>query len=357
MTRITEEKVQNYCENIVIGNGIMAKQLMFALKDHYSDISCISSLDFAPASSLSTTSINCLRGTEKGVSVLGDLLVESQIEFINFYKKFNPPGVSKTVEVQTWLEGGNTHAKWLRRYGSYELVSNLRFSKSRLLNPLACVEVEAYVIDTNIFFKWYDQHLININFIHDFVVNVIKNESGYSVFCKSGKVYNCTRLFMCTSYMSSQFLSLCSDDKDRSELSKHKKTYGSYLAYDLNNEDSYDLDFSVSFSLSYNFSRLIYRKQSNQLLFSLNDVSKNSFVSDQNILLGIYDEFKKALNLLQLPCFSKWSLMQGIRAKGSRRIPFCKEVNSNLFICSGLYKNAFSFSYLFSKQILKTLNK
>lgn len=355
MTRITKENVQKYSENIVIGNGIMAKQLMFELKNHFSDISCISSLDFAPPSSLSTTSLNCLRGTEKGVSSLGDLLFESQQEFINFYKKYKPPGVSKSIEVQTWLEGGSSHAKWLRRYGDYESVKNLKFSKSNLSNPLACVEVEAYIIDTDLFFKWYDKQLCEINFVEAFIINISKIDSEYELTSSGGVKYKCKRLFLCTSYMTDQFLSLCDKVDDRVELSKHKKVYGSYLSHNVDKDLDYGLDFSNSFSLSFNFTRLIYRKESNQLLVSLNDFNKSSFLNDAQVVKKDYMELVMNLNLTKLPEFNKWKIEQGIRSKGYKRIPFSKEISRNLFITSGLYKNAFSFSYFFTKNILHTI--
>ena len=82
----------NFSENIVVGDGIMSKQLVFELNKTYADITVISSQDFAPACSNETTSINCLRGTKPNTSPLGDLI---------YYQGHVSPG----IYARSYLEG------------------------------------------------------------------------------------------------------------------------------------------------------------------------------------------------------------------------------------------------------------
>ncbi len=341
-----------YVENIVVGNGIMAKQLIFELKKKFSDILCISSVDFAPPCSLKSTAINCLRGTEYGVSKLGNLIYDSHSCFEKFYEKFHPAGVDKAIEVQTWVEDGSTHAKWLRRYKEYKLTNRVPFIRNQLASPLALVEVEAYVLDTNILFDWYESQNKSISHSENFVKRVEKIEDGYRVFCISGDTFECKRLYLCTSYMTNNFVELCQSVQHREHLNKHKNVHGNYLYLKIDSSVDYGLCFKESFSLSFNFLRLIYRKESGELLLSVNDSNKDSFLFDQASIEKMYKDFIDNLCLFSMPSIHEWKIYTGVRSKGFRRLPFCEEVNKNLYMITGLYKNAFSFSYFFSNQIV-----
>ena len=349
--------MQKYCENIVVGNGIMAKQLMFGIKDIFSDITCISSKDFAPDCSSNSTSINCLRGTKRGTSKLGDLILNSHESFEKFFKENKPQGVSKSSEVQTWEHLGESHDKWLRRYGEFKLSRELKYSKNLSSKDLCVVNTDAYIISTQKLFSWYQEELSSIKFKEGFVVKIIKDQEHYHLTLKSGQMYKCKRLFLCTSYLSGEFLDLVVDPQTRASLVKQKKVYGHYLQYHLEDDEDCGFDLSRSFSFSYDFIRLIYRKETHDFVMSFPDQNKDSFLFSSSSLEEAYKEFTQVLNLSDMPQFSSFILKQGIRSKGHKRMPFFGEINQNLFLCSGLYKNAFVFSYYFTQKYLYSLNK
>lgn len=336
--------------SIVIGNGIMAKQLMFELQKKDSDILNIFSEDFAPSCSKRSTAINCLRGTEAKVSELGDLIFDGFRSFEHFVIDHGPDGVSESLEVQTWKEDSKNHAKWLRRYKDYDLVDELPFSKSKLLNKLCNVNVKAYLISTEIFYSWYEKNTSK-DTLKDFIVSIEKIPTGYKVLTKNEREFFCKKLFICAGFLSKKFSHLCKDPSDKAKLDKQKNVIGNYLEYKLKKNETCGFDLNKSFSFSYEFIRLVYRKESHDFVMSFSDKNKDSFLLNKNLLKEDYQNFCKILNLKHLPQIEAWELKQGIRCKGHQRIPFAKKVDENLFILSGLYKNAFSFAYTLSKKI------
>lgn len=343
---------ENFSKFIVIGDGIMAKSLIFSLKDLSSDITNISSNSFAPACSYTTTAINCLRGTEKGTSKLGDLILESYDNFVEFYNKHNPKGISKTIEEQNWIKDGETHGKWLRRYKEYEIKDKSIFYNKNFSSSLAQVHTEAYIISPNKFFNWIDEKN-NISKIDDFIISVLKTDNGYRLTSQNNKVYTCEKLFICTSYLAKSFSYLCDKGEDKLSLEKQKSVHGHYL-YRKNNF-KHDFILENSFCMSLDFIRLAYRKETDDFVISFVDTNKENFLVDEKKINSSFDYFRQTLNI-ELGEFKQWDLYKGIRSKGHQRVPFCKEVSSGCFIISGLYKNAFTFSFGFSKKITNSLD-
>ena len=337
--------MQKYCENIVVGNGIMAKQLMFGLKDTFSDITCISSKDFAPDCSSSSTSINCLRGTKRGTSKLGDLILDSHKSFEIFYKKYSPCGISKSFEVQTWKHLGKSHAKWLRRYGDFELSNEFKFSKNLSLQELCVVNTQAYIIATDKLFKWYKEQLVSIKFKEDFVVKIIKNEDHYHLKLKGGDTYRCKRLFLCTGYLSDEFKHLAKEPEVRSSLSKQKKVYGHYLQYSLRDDEDCGFDLTTSFSFSYDFIRLIYRKETHDFVMSFPDMNKNAFLFTKDHLKDIYEGFVEALNPLLLG--------RELDLKGTRECPSLVNLIKIYFYSVDSIKMLLFFHIILHRRICK----
>jgi hypothetical protein len=171
---------------VVIGDGIASKLLSFALYQEYQQpITVIASDEFAPACSTRTTAINCLRGTRKGLSPLGDSIVDTYEEFVAFYNEHKPAGLDKTVELQLWQDN---REKWLRRFGSSEQYETLPFFKNMLDEVYEGFQSEAYIFHPESFFSWLDGQFEK-EFIQDYVT-AIQKENGYRIstqkerFCK-----------------------------------------------------------------------------------------------------------------------------------------------------------------------------
>ena len=103
---------------IVIGSGIAAKCVIFELNNlGFENIISIASDNFSPACSKATTAINTLRGTQRGLTPLGETLVDAHEAFEAFFSLHKPLGVVKSVEVHGWLRG---YKKLLRRYKEFK---------------------------------------------------------------------------------------------------------------------------------------------------------------------------------------------------------------------------------------------
>ena len=113
---------------VIVGNGVMAKVLTFYLnRSGFKNITRIAEDTDIPMCSTRTTAINCLRGTQRGLSPLGDLIVDSFDQFEKFYHKFAPEGVSSSYEIQSWPKGSVDHDKWLRRFKSCQTTGQFSF--------------------------------------------------------------------------------------------------------------------------------------------------------------------------------------------------------------------------------------
>jgi hypothetical protein len=168
-------------EFVIIGNGVASKILaMYLYKEFQRPITIIANEDFAPMCSTRSTAINCLRGTQKGLSALGDMIVDSYDEFVEFYNEYvingslcEPgcgvvSGIEKTVELQLWQEN---RERWLRRFGKCEQYDRLPFFHNNLNECFEGYQSDAYIFHPEVFLEWLDNQCEK-EFINDYVINV-----------------------------------------------------------------------------------------------------------------------------------------------------------------------------------------
>ncbi|MCO4795039.1 MAG: hypothetical protein KC493_15085, partial [Bacteriovoracaceae bacterium] len=95
---------------IIIGNGIASKVFQFHfLKSNPNKKILVLESPLYPSCSIKTTSHVGLVDPVKGVSPLGDLIVDSYDSFKEFVKNYEPKGVEKGLSFHDEMTNGSEH--------------------------------------------------------------------------------------------------------------------------------------------------------------------------------------------------------------------------------------------------------
>lgn len=340
---------------VIIGNGIAAKCVVFYLnKLGFNNITLVADDASAPSCSTRSTAINCLRGTKPGKSELGDLILKSYDDFVEFFDHLNPRGIVKSFETHTTPVATKKQAKWDRRYSDYDRSNSFRWFSKRLNEDFFYVENEAYFISPELFLEWFDSKL-NFKLIEDYVVKIENN----NIYTKNNKELKFDKLILCTSYMSKEFSSLVSDNLLKHRLLHSKPVPGSYLKFSIKDFNPKQLDLTQTYCFRVDEIHLIVRTESNDVLIGATSTNNIlDFEHNNQGMLNQYNELSKFLKgIVDLPDFEKGELITGIRHKGQMRTPFWGEINQNIYAVWGLYKNAYTFAFSAGKEIAKLVQE
>lgn len=344
---------------IIIGNGVSSKVLVNYLnKIGLKDIVVIASDRFAPQCSLRSTSVNCLRGTTKGISQLGDLIVDSFKEFESFYNENKPYGVEKGYEYRCWFEKTPEHDKWLKRFKKYSLKSSLNPFYKSFPQDMSVNQEDAYMITPELFFNYFDNKNI-CKYENDIVTEVQNSSNKIIIKTQKQKQYECQKLFICTGYMSKVFMDLLVDETIKNKLNSSKPVTGTYLKFNQGDFDEDEVNFNESFSIAYQKSNFIYRKLSKDILIGSTSTNNelNFFNNNEQIKLQ-FDEMSAFFkDVITFPSINKAQFLTGIRHKGKKRLPFWGKINQNIYATWGLYKNGYTFSFLAAKELANLIQK
>jgi len=341
---------------VIIGNGIASKCVVFELnKLGFDNITVIASDSHAPMCSTRTTAINCLRGAKRGISDLGELIIDSFEEFVEFYNNESPAGISKTQEMHTTpVKSTELNSKWNRRYSEYERGNSFSIFNSSLKTDLFYVENEAYIISPEIYFDWFDSKN-NFKLIDDTVTDI----QGMKIITSKGGTYIADELILCTSYMSRDFSDLVSDEKLKHRLNHSKQVAGSYLKFNLSDFNLKQLNSNKAYCFRIDEVHLIIRPDLNDVLIGSTSTNNSmDMKGDEAGMLEQYIKLSKYLDrVLDLPAFEKGELITGIRHKGQMRLPFWGEISDSKYAVWGLYKNAFTFCFSAAREIVDSIQK
>ena len=332
---------------IVIGSGIAALSSIFELnKKGFRNILCLSHEDFAPSCSLTSTGINALRGTEAGLSDLGDILIKSHKAFTDFVVKYNPKGVTKTNEIHCW-SGDNSKMK--RRYKSFSSGRDFSFFKHEFINELNFVDNSAFIISPEIFLKWLTDES---TFEHkrEFVTEI--NENSIST---NGKVYNFDHLIIASGFLAKNYLHLVDDKIVAKNLFYSKPVSGAYIEFSADVFKTSHLTIENSFSFVFEDTHLIFRKDINKII-----VGSTSENNSLNFLANKTELKRKYLKLTEMiggefPDFSLGELKAGVRHKTQNREPFWGLMTKDISGIWGLYKTGWSMSFLAAIEVSESL--
>ena len=341
---------------VIIGNGVASKCVVFELnKLGFDNITVIASESFAPMCSTRTTAINCLRGTERGNSNLGDTIIDSFNIFEDFYNLYNPLGISKTFEMHTTpVAPDDLIAKWKRRYKNYDKGFEFSLFNKPLNNELFYIENDAYIISPEIYFDWF-------NSINKFTLidDVVEEITDMQIFTSKGLSIIADELIICTSYMSKNFSHLVADEKLKHSLLHSKPVAGSYLKFKIEDFNSDELNLKNPYCFRIDEVHLIIRPDLDDVLLgSTSTNNSNDMTGDVSGLLNQYNKLSKhLLGVVKLPSFESAEVITGVRHKSQKRTPYWGEIGKNKYAIWGLYKNAFSFSNMAARKISKLIKE
>lgn len=329
---------------VIIGDGIAAWCLMFELcQTQDLEVIQIAEDQFFSPCSLNTTSINCLRGTQKGVSKLGDLMYESFQEFIQFYEGHRPDGISFGKEIQFW----KGESSFNKRYPDYQRIElNEKYSFVKGLDYY--YESDAYFINPVKLKNWFYSHCDGVVKINGVVTGI--GENSLRIHGEENEL-NFDYLFMCTNAKSHSLIRGHNEEIDY-YLSHSKPVAGSFLTLQLDKALPFQSD--VNFAIEkYHF---IYRKNDQIINIGSTTDNKTQFeINNRRSLKKIYHTITEHLDLT-IPSLDQFRPVVGVRLKGYKRMPVWREFSKNKFLVTGLYKNAFTFAFQASKDVVSCIS-
>ncbi len=321
---------------LVIGDGVMAWNTLFALQNCSYDVFQYYHNEAFPACSDASTAINCLRGTTKGISPLGDLIVDSYHCFEAFLKKHDPQGIAKGHEYQIF----DQEQKWKGRYPDFEPVH-----QSEIAPYVSSMKYfhknEAYFFDLKKLREWFSLKLNNTTKKQVIVSQVLGD--GRVITSDGEEKFD--YVIVCSNYNTSIVKGLNSEVDYY--IDHCKPVAGSYLelkGYSSNY-------FSQSTNLAFEKYHLIFRKEEKILQIGATTDNRTSHhLPNEKALVEIYDFIKKQARI-ELPAFSEFSYRVGVRLKGYKRMPYCDFITPHVYLATGLYKNGYLLPFKIGQDI------
>lgn len=270
----------------------------------------------APATTSTTTSVIAKRGMERGVSDLGDLLLDAYDEWESFYKSNkNIQGVSKEQFVHRVSKDSDNKDQFLKRFNKFEIVDNAHYID---------VHENGYLVDNDIFFDWLkvDQKL-KCRQVDQLVT--AKDLANYDfVFYFTGAIgFN----FQLTG---------------KKEINQCQQVQGSYLILE---NHSFQQWFNQHNVFEIDGVNLINRPSSKQLIIgATSNHWETQYLPD---LVKLKQQYLTVKRYFELPAFDTFKIKTGLRLKGKKRIPYIGVGDQeNSFVVNALYKNGYTVAYL-----------
>jgi glycine/D-amino acid oxidase-like deaminating enzyme len=328
----------------VIGEGIAAKALFYALAqrqkiDKFSEIHVAFSDSYAPATSLRSTAIAALRGTQKGFSPLGNELVEAWDFAHEIYSRENFSGAEK-VHHETWIY----EEKNLKRFAH---LPSLAIPVEVKTPPKRITSEEAWMIEPEKFLSSIINFTIhsNINTHPNAVVKIEKVKNEFVVSFLGGNQISVDRLVLASGF----WMSWMKEWIVASPLSGMYPVQGSYFQWE-------KIDWgSESRSISFDGANLIYQAKAQRLIIGATTVKKNeSFIPAMSELKGIYLKIQSYWPI-SLPAMEAAEIITGIRSQTMSRRPWSGEVSPGVFAIGGMYKNGWVSAWKLADELAKRL--
>jgi hypothetical protein len=285
-----------------------------------------------PSCTLSSTATVALRGTKKGLSPLGDQLVDAFYEVEKFLREITPHGAYEGVLTTFNHPMSPSFEKVSKRYHNH--------SQTKETHGYNSFKEKTFLFSPFQFTAWLYKSLIShVNFIQETITKIEDN----NLISLDGKNYFSDQIIFAAGAYNSL---LVEDDRVKKSL----PVSGSYLEFssDLGDE---------SFCHTYNELNYVYLAFEKKILFG--SVSQEGFwlSPDLKSLRVRYEEWQNT-HLTRLPPFDEAIIKIGIREKGRKREPFVYSLNKqkNQWVIGGMYKNGYSLAFLLGKKLSKLVN-
>jgi len=346
----------------IIGAGVAAESLLFHINQNPElkntlEITQFASERLAPACSTSSTSTVFLNNTERGISPLGDLIVDAFEVTKDFIQTHNPEGVSVGSHYHLCHPQSPKHENYQKRYSTNKTINSIPNSKLKLRDNFSNYTEEGFIFYPDKFLNWLrEKNQTNIQ--DKLLIQLGEEETGIHCRFDDGTEETFDKLVLCTGAYTKTFESTLGDDDIKLN---GQIVQGSYLSWKVDSMKEILGTEGISLSLDdeekkYN---LIYRDETNELLVgSTSNNVESQYAVDAQTLETIYTKVITDFpDLGEILKFEKATVHTGLRHKGRKRMPYWgKWRNScNVFAFHSLYKNGYSFNILGGIELANTL--
>lgn len=322
----------------VIGDGVAARAILWFLKqenDTSLDTLHFSSEALAPKSSLNSTAVAALRGTQKGLSELGDELVDMWQFTDQFFRENQFQGVTEAK-----LEHLIFDEKEKRRFAHLSPIETLKLAAKK--KPLFAVSEPAWMIAPDLFLKTLPSAAEVYNTL---VTSLKKSGEGWLIGTQGNEAYQVDQVILCLGVYSSWFEELLQG----SPLEKMKTVQGSYYEW------QGEILKSESFALSFQGINLNWRSDLQTLQIGATSIKGDLVFYPQKTALDFI--LKTFHEFIQMDLPTNPQVKTGHRALTKSRRPWAGELQVNLYALGGLYKNGWVSAWPLAQKLVESLRK
>lgn len=295
--------------------------------------------DFAPGCSLGSTAVINRSGIQRGLSPLGDLLVDSYFLAVNFFKEKNYPEVEFVPHLHLATEA-KRHSLFKRF--SYQGVGKLHAPFNELFIDSGPVfEDETLLIKPDIFLARLMQELkANPKFRFQKAV-IEKVTPTAEITLATGELQSFSRVILCLGGARVAWREHFFKDFDRRNLRVTQEVTGfaiSYIGVELGNS---------SFCFSLDQKNLIYRSLEKEVWLGGTSQKRGELCPDWKQLKEQEEVFLNFLHPKHREKFAsaKKTVRGGLREKGQARQPWMAPLSDQVFEIHGLYKNGYTLAF------------
>lgn len=314
---------------LVVGNGVAAAGFLYNAAKLNLNCDHISSPSNAPVCSWNSTAVAALRGTQSGLSKLGDELVQGWEEANEVYKHLNCAAAERSTHTTAVFDD----TKNLKRFSHLPVsVSSLEFK----LSPQLVVKEECWIIRPHHFLeRWKPREAM--------VVGLSSLGDGWKVKFLGGeeKVYD--HVVLATGFWLTWMKGLF-------PMPEMRAVQGSYYQWQ-------NCDWGKeSFSLSIDSNNLIYHGKEKNLLLGATSVKDiTGQVPDMKDLQIRWEQVSERIKK-DLPSIQSAQILTGIRSVTRDRTPFSLNPQKGLHLIGGLYKNGWVMSWRLGRQTAERIS-
>lgn len=321
---------------LIIGDGVSARAIQWKLflSSFSGSVLQVYSEDLFPMTSVKSTGLVAYRGMQKGISPLGDVLLEGVEYFFKNIMDTGLMGLERGTLIDICpIDDGRIQ----RRYGRSDKLENYKMDMD--LNGAGYCYAKEDVIFVNP--SLFMDSLLNQ---YDYksktgtLVNIADNVATFI----DGKKIKFNKIVLACGVGLAHLPALgIAEERNITEVP------GSFYQWNI------DLDHE-SFAIGLGKCNLIYRNSDNVLMLGGTTQNDEIISHDGEALNTIYNEAKKVTGSW-LPAKSEANIYSGVRVKGPRRMPLFEEIQKDVFILGSAYKNGWSQSFYGSSKLIDKL--
>lgn len=329
---------------IVIGGGIAGHAVLFSLAqrakvDRFDAVTLLASDATAPATSLRSTAVAALRGTQSGFSPLGDELV-AQWDYAHALLDRESFAGAERVLHQTLCYSPNTTKR-------FQHLPKTAPSLPTKLSPDLVTAEESWVIDPAVFLSSIRERCLPLGtrFVDSTVTQLTHSDGVWSVRLHSGEVLAAEQVILASGF----WMHWMREYLVGTPLAELIPVQGSYYQWE-------SLELSLpSFSMSLEGTNLIYSAPLKRLILGATSVKNDvSFVPDSSQLSELVEDVSQKL-LFEVPSIRRAKVITGIRTQTRSRRPWAGSLAPGLSAIGGLYKNGWVSAWKLADALVKTL--